>query len=129
MFRGLVGENRPVKGVLTMPDTIKACKDKHGWINVPRWKPWDSLELLEAQNARRPLTWSVQAALLHAGERHKEIHLYGVDLCGVQDVAGYRGEERTDDRWARERKDLLSTLAVLSEHGVTVKRITWTNET
>jgi hypothetical protein len=53
----------------------------------------------------------------------KHLRLYGCDLAGREDCTGYVGEDRTEDRWERERKNLDYTIALLSERGVTTERI------
>jgi hypothetical protein len=102
---------------------VTAHRDQPEWHGL-EWLSWFDLAWYRENNDRRPVSWSVQIALLHAGQYASHIDLYGADCRGTTDATGYNGENRTDDRWQREEADLSSTIALLNEHGVTVNRIT-----
>ena len=72
----------------------------------------------------RAINWSLQAALCHAAQLGAQtIDIYGCDLIGVDDATGYKGEDRTGDRWKRENADLSFTIHILQQHNVTVRRL------
>jgi hypothetical protein len=125
LFRGLVGPHRPRLGCFTMAATRDQMQSDPGWANL-RWRIWSDAPLIDAhERSGRPINWSLQSALCHAvalGVRH--VDLYGCDLAGTTDATGYVGEDRSADRWARERSDLDYTIALLAPHGLTVRRIT-----
>lgn len=122
-FRGLLGEHRPLRGVLSMGSVIDKCHDF--WPTVVHWHRWSSVPLIgKHKELGRPLNWSLQAALCHAAHLGaKEIDIYGCDLAGVEDATGYGGEERTEDRWQREARDLQFTRDLLHSAGIQTTRI------
>lgn len=128
VVQALVGRHRPMHGVLTLDDHIPLMSKDPGWGGM-EWVAWSAVPLI-GEHARRgrPLTWSVQSALCHAAQRGStRIDLFGADGVAsgtVIDCTGYRGEDRSADRWRREAADLDFTTALLLEHGTTVQRIT-----
>lgn len=122
-FAGLLGDHRPGVGVITMRDSVAAAR---AWAPGREIANWDAAPLIAEHKARgAPINWSLQSALCHAHARGAElVDVYGCDLAGTVDATGYAGENRNDDRWARERRDLDITIALLAEHGTTVRRIT-----
>lgn len=124
-FRGLYPTEMPSpwRGILTCPDSVT---DARAWGRSVPVVGWDEVDLIGAHHRRgHPINWSLQAAMCHAAQNGaKLIRLYGVDLAGREDCAGYVGEDRTEDRWVRERLHLEQTTALLAEHGVTVERVT-----
>ena len=129
-FRGLLGDcPRPRSGILCTPESVYgaiiwgapdiAGSQVIGWPEVP---------LIEEHTKRgRPINWTVQSALCfaaHLGTLH--VDLYGADgaaSTSTIDASGYRGEDRTAERWAREESDLSWTRTILAEFGTTVNRI------
>ncbi len=124
-FNGLLGPRRPGVGVLTMADNRKAIAGDESWKGRVI-ATWGEVPLIDEHHRRgRPINWSLQSALCQAAMLDaKRIDLYGCDMAGVEDAAGYRGEDRSDDRWERERGDLDFTITLLADHGITVNRIT-----
>lgn len=125
LFRGLLGDFRPKTGVLTMGATAKKAKTLPDWMYVETWVEWSDVHLIKEHEKRgRPINWGIQAALCHAYELGaKEIDIYGCDLAGVEDATGYGGEERTEDRWQREARDLQFTRDLLHSMGIQTTRI------
>lgn len=126
MFRGLAGFHRPRIGVLTMFDTAKIVREDPGW-NHLEIRQWDDCDFINGQINKHSINWSVQAALCGAAESGaSEIVLYGCDFGAggqIADCTGYLGEDRGPERWKREKDDVAKTIAMLTEHGVTVTRI------
>lgn len=131
IFRGILGENRPKIGVLTMGGTAEILQKDPVWASFPL-VPWADVPLIDEHEKRgRPLSWSVQTALCHASHLGAtQVDLYGCDVFRsdfdpwqTTDATGYEGEDRNRTRWDREREDLRLTFALLFEHGTTVLRI------
>ena len=125
-FRGLLGDApRPLAGIVTCPDSLTdACR----WAPSSLVNTWADVPLIGLHARRgRPINWTVQSALCQAhalGAKH--VDLYGCDGAAggrVEDATGYRGEDRTAERWEREERDLAWTKALLAEHGTTINRI------
>ena len=123
-YRGLLGEiPRPRVGALVCPD---ATSDARAWVGVGlAVVDWIEVPFIgEHQRRGKPINYSMQAALCHAAVLGATaIDLFGCDLAGREDCTGYLGEDRNDDRWRRERAGLEQTTALLSELGITVRRI------
>lgn len=123
LYRGVLGDARPSCGILTMGATSELLRDDPDWTGI-RYRTWNSVRLIADHKTRgRPLNWSLQAALCFAadlGATH--IDIYGCDLAGVTDASGYRGEDRSEDRWLREARDLQFTRDLLAAAGVTTTR-------
>jgi hypothetical protein len=123
-FQGLLGDARPTTGTLTGENTGAAIikgDQSWGWLRT-----WGGTRLIEQQaKTGRPIQWTVQAALLGAAEDGAtEIDLHGTGGNGLpEDCTGYRGEDRSAGRWAREADDLAYTISFLASRGVTVQRI------
>jgi hypothetical protein len=125
-YRGLFGtEIKPPRtGYLVAPD---AADDAQAF-TASQVITWENVALIH-QHAKqgRPINWSVQSALCLAeqlGARH--VILYGADgrrSVGPIDAAGYRGEDRTAERWEREERDIAYTVEMLAGLGTTVQRI------
>lgn len=120
---------RPRRGILALSSTVTECCRADHWTGLD-WLTWEDLALHEAHNAalaaagRRPISWSIQSALLlahHLG--HSVARVIGADMIGEADCTGFVGEDRSNDRWQRERLDLKTTIAVLAENGCTVEGI------
>lgn len=124
-FNGLLGPHRPRVGVVTMGSNRKTVADDASWRDRAIIT-WDDVPLIAEHHRRgRPINWSLQSALCHATQLGaKRIEVYGCDLVGTTDAAGYKGEDRSAERWARELLDLEFTANLLAEHGTTVTRIT-----
>ncbi len=125
-FRGLLGDiQRPALGILTSVDSITDARE---WMPFGPIIGWDAVPLI-GEHARlgRPINWSVQSAMCHAAHLGaKLVRLYGADginSTSTIDASGYKGEDRTRDRWEREERDLAFTTELLAGSGVTVERI------
>lgn len=125
LYKGLVADRRPRIGALTMGSTMEKARTLPDWLGVKKWVPWSNVSFIDRHvKTGRHINWSLQAALCHAAELGaKTIDIYGCDLAGTVDASGYGGEERTEDRWQREARDLQFTTEFLSGHGVTINRI------
>ena len=126
-FRGLLGDTpRPHAGILTCPDSLTdACR----WAPGMLVNTWADIPLIGEHHRRgRPINWTIQAALCMAAEMGaRNVDLYGADGAASTtpiDASGYRGEDRTSERWAREESDLSWTRTILAELGTIVNRIT-----
>ncbi len=125
-FRGLLGgAPRPLTGILTCPDSLTDARE---WAPSSLVRTWKDSPIIDCHHARgRPINWTVQSALCHA--RHlgaERVDLYGCDGAAgnqVEDATGYRGEDRSAERWAREESDIEWTRSILAEFGATVHRI------
>lgn len=89
---------------------------------------WENVALIHRHfKEGRPVNWSVQAALCLAEQLGADhVILYGADgrrSVGTIDASGYKGEDRTAERWEREENDLAFTIAMLAGRGTTVERI------
>jgi hypothetical protein len=126
-YRGLFGDTakRPRIGYLTAPDAINDAK---AYDPGKEMRDWPSVPLIGRHHEQgRPIAWSIQSAMCFAaqlGARH--VILYGADgakSVGTIDASGYKGEDRTDDRWAREERDMAFTTEMLAGEGISVERI------
>jgi hypothetical protein len=119
------GDKRPRIGVLTMMDTVEQVKGLDGWGGI-EFTGWERLRFYAAHNLRRPVSWSVQVALLHACELGAtQIDLFGCDGIhgpGGPDITGYPGDFRCNERWQREEAELIITIQLLAEQGTVVRR-------
>jgi hypothetical protein len=79
---------------------------------------WEHLDLA---NRDAPCNYSAVAALAYAVQFRAEVDVYGADMRGTAGVDGIGGENRSDERWERERRDLA---AVVARSGARVRRIT-----
>lgn len=125
-YRGLLGSEvkHPRAGYLVAPDAAGDAKV----FTAAQVITWENVALIHQHfKEGRPVNWSVQAALCLAeqlGARH--VTLYGADgrrSVGTIDASGYKGEDRTTERWEREENDLAFTIAMLAGRGTTVQRI------
>ncbi len=123
-FQGLLDHHRPMRGTLTSRDTAGFIVNDDSWGTV---RTWEESEMIQAHQRRRPVQWTIQAALIHAAETGYKgmiIDLFGTGYNGDPiDCTGYPGENRGPARWERESADLDFTYRFLREHGVTVRRI------
>lgn len=122
-YRGLLGEFRPRTGVLTMDDVVQKKKTLENWGGL-QWHGWSDIPLIaEHRHRDRPINWSLQAALCFAAYKGAtQVDIYGCDLVGVEDATGYGGEDRTEDRWRREARDLQFTRDLLKSFGINTTR-------
>lgn len=125
-YRGLLSPTVPPRrGYLVAPD---ARADALAFANGLEVLTWENVSLIHQHTTEgRPINWSVQAALCFAEQLGaREIFLYGAD--GIKstttvDASGYKGEDRTPDRWQREEHDLAYTIAMIQGRSTTVHRI------
>ncbi len=72
----------------------------------------------------RPGNWSIQAAVAGAYSLGAtSIDVYGHDMTGTIDAAGYDGDYRTGERWGRERLDWAASREWAENHGLTINEI------
>lgn len=116
---------RPSIGVLTMRHEMEAREDDPAW-SGQRFHAWQDLGLWDEHRKGRPLQWGVQAALLLAAELSPEVHLWETILqhepSTREDCNGYPGTFRSEERWNKERADLLFTISLLERHNINVTR-------
>lgn len=125
MYQGLLGTTRPRVGACALHDTVNTFRREPEWKGMA-WKAWPTLGLAEAQLRRRPMNWSIQAALLLAHDLQPgPIDLYGTTVIDgiTDDCTNYAGDDRTAERWRREGVDVDTTFALLAEHGSTIRRL------
>ncbi len=120
-------ECRPRIGAVTTDGTIEEISGAPSWAGII-WVGWGSIPRIHAHKAHgRPLSWSMQVALCHAGQlKAKHIDLYGADGAAGGtpiDCTGYAGEDRTPERWRREELDLALTIELLAADGIVINRI------
>lgn len=125
-YRGLFGSEvkHPRSGYLVAPH---AADDARAFTQA-EVITWDNVSLIhEHFKQGRPISWSVQAALCLAEQLGaREVILYGADgrrSVGTIDASGYKGEDRSAERWEREESDLAFTIAMLADRKTTVQRI------
>lgn len=126
-YRGLFGsEVKPPRiGYLVSNDAVKDAKQfspDHAVLG------WENVALIHEHTKQgRPINWSVQAALCLADQLGADhVILYGADgrkSVGTIDASGYKGEDRSAERWEREESDLAFTIAMLAGRNTTVQRI------
>jgi hypothetical protein len=114
------------------PDPLRQAKNtpKQGfYINpadaalVPPAFPWRSIYDAREDEHRTPLNWSLQFALLLAARECSDVFLLGCDWSGLEEFDGPNQHGlRTDDRWAREARDVRATCRYLAAKGTTVWR-------
>jgi hypothetical protein len=112
----------------TIDDEVKKIKEMEEWkhleiISFQHLPGICSLpEVSESMGLpKRPWNWSIQGAIAvaaHLGAN--EIHIYGCDMKGTTDTAGYGGEYRCEDRWRRETIDLSVSIAWAGMQGIAV---------
>ncbi len=129
MFNGLAESSRPLVGVLTLPDTVGQVSHRPTWSHL-KYTGWHECPTIQEHKRRyRPIDWSVQAAMCHACDLGaKEITLFGCDFgegsSEGEDCTGYAGEDRTPERWRRERDGMAATYSLMADCAVSVTRIT-----
>jgi hypothetical protein len=123
----------PDSGVIAPLNVIDALQSGAGaelWNEGnPPWDPtpWCSKlglhhwEHLDLANRDAPCNYSAVAALAYAVQFRAVVDVYGADMRGTAGVDGIGGENRSDERWERERRDLA---AVVARSGARVRRIT-----
>ncbi len=125
-FRGLLGDApRPRDGVLTCPDSLTDARE---WSPRTQVDSWDAVSAIDLHRQRgRPINWTVQSALCLAKSLGAlRVDLYGCDGAAggqVEDATGYRGEDRSAERWEREASDIEWTRSILAEFGIIVHRM------
>lgn len=125
-YRGLFGTDvkHPRAGYLVAPDALTDARS----FTTAQVLTWDNVALIHQHKAEgRPINWGVQSALCFAEQLGADhVILYGADgrrSVGTIDASGYKGEDRTAERWEREENDLAFTIAMLASRGTTVQRI------
>jgi hypothetical protein len=114
-----LGARRPFIGVWTMRHIAEAGVP--GWENV-RMIPFNDMPGWVGLS--RPANWSIQAALAGAyGLGATSVDVYGHDMAGTLDVSGRDGEDRSAERWERERADWQSSCDYMLARGITIRRI------
>lgn len=124
MVRGVIGSHRPTQTLITMGSVADQIKDDPAWSGIELCA-WSSVPLIaKHKELGRPINWSVQVALCHAAHiGMQSIDLIGCDMRGDADATGYGGEDRTEDRWKRERSDIEFTKSLLHGMGAAVHRV------
>jgi hypothetical protein len=130
-YRGLFGDDlkQPRHGFLVAPDAYDDAKRFILRYNDPlAILTWENIALIHQHTKEgRPINWGVQSALCFAEQLGATaITLYGADgrkSISTIDASGYKGEDRTAERWEREENDIAYTFAMIRSRGTTIERI------